>query len=928
MSKVRKIDISQKGGKDHPLAGMYKEYFLDYASYVILERAVPAIEDGLKPVQRRLLHSMKRIDDGRFHKVANVIGQTMQFHPHGDAAIGAALVNLGQKDLLIDTQGNWGDYRTGDSAAASRYIEARLTKFANHVAFNPQTTDWQLSYDGRNKEPISLPMKFPMILAQGVEGIAVGLATKILPHNFIEIVKASIKVLQDKRVKIYPDFPTGGLIDVREYNSGKRGGKVKVRAKLELRDKKTIAITELPYGVTTHSLIDSILKANEKGKIQIKKITDNTAADVEIILELQSGVSPDVTMDALYAFTNCEVSISPNAVVIIDKKPHFLGVEELLKMSTENTKQLLKLELEIKKKELEEKWHNVSLEKIFIENRIYRDIEEAESYEQALKLIEKGLKKYVRVPKEKAKKADKRIKLNRGITHEDLVRLSEIRIKKISKYNKFKTEEQLKAIIDELNQVKHDLKHLTEFAVAYFEDILAKYGKGRERKTEIATFETIKAVRVVAKNAKLYLNRKEGFLGTGLKKEEFITECSDIDNIIAFTKQGTMKVVKIGDKVFVGKNVLHADVWKKGDERTTYNMIYLDAKTGKALGKRFNVSGITRDKEYDLTTAAKGNKVYYFSVQPNGETETVEIQLTAACKAHKKKFEFDFAELDIKGRGSKGNIVTKYPIRKVTQLEVGSSTLGAIKLWIDKISGRLNQEERGKFIGKFDTGDYLVSVYKNGTYKLTELDQNKKYDPTSLLDMAKLTDDTVITCVYYAGEKGWTMVKRFQIETNTLDQAFKFITEGSGSKLYYVTLDENPVVRYSYKKDRAKKEEVLELSEFVDIKGWKALGNKLGDYKILKIEDAGQHTDPDVEIITDEIETSKPKARQKKATKATPKQAAPKAKAALKKKTAAKATKKKPAAANKTSKSKAKTKKKPSKNSGKLSPGDTIEFDF
>ncbi len=902
MSKVRNIDISQKGGKDHPLAGMYKEYFLDYASYVILERAVPAIEDGLKPVQRRILHSMKKMDDGRFHKVANVIGQTMQYHPHGDAAIGAALVNLGQKDLLIDTQGNWGDYRTGDSAAASRYIEARLTKFANHVAFNPQTTDWQMSYDGRNKEPISLPMKFPMVLTQGVEGIAVGLATKILPHNFIELIKASIKTLQGKRVKIYPDFPTGGLIDVTEYNSGKRGGKVKVRAKLEQRDKKTIVISELPYGVTTHSMIDSILKANDKGKIQIKKIIDNTAADVEIVLELATGVSPDLTMDALYAFTNCEVSISPNAVVIIDKKPHFLGVEDLLKISTENTKQLLKLELEIKKKELEEKWHNVSLEKIFIENRIYRDIEEAESYEEALKLIEKGLRKYVRTPKDKAKKADKRLKLKRDITHEDLVRLSEIRIKKISKYNKFKTEELLQSIIDELDQVKHDLKYLTEFAVAYFQDLLEKYGKGRERKTEITTFETIKAVRVVAKNAKLYLNRKEGFIGTGLKKEEFVKECSDIDSIIAFTKQGTMKVVKIGDKVFVGKNVLHADVWKKGDERTTYNMIYLDAKTGKALAKRFNVTGVTRDKDYDLTTAVKGNKVYYLGVQPNGESEVVSIQLTAACKAHKKQFEFDFAELDIKGRGSKGNIVTKYPIRKVTQLEVGSSSLGAMKLWIDKTSGRLNKDERGTFLGKFDTGDYLVSVYKNGTYRLTEVDVNKKYDPATLLDLSLWYEDTVVTCVYYEGSKGWTMVKRFMIETNSLDQDFKFISEASGSKIYYATLAEKPVVRFSYKKDKMKTEEVLDLNEFVDVKGWKALGNKLGDYKILKIDEAGDHTDPDVEIITDEIETSEKKTRPNKAA------------------TAAK-DKKKPA-------KKSTTRRKSSKKDDRLSPGDTIEFDF
>ena len=904
MSKITSIPLGKKGGGDSGLEGMYKEYFLDYASYVILERAVPAVEDGLKPVQRRILHSMRKIDDGRFHKVANVIGQTMQYHPHGDAAIGGALVKLGQKDLLIDTQGNWGDYRTGDSAAASRYIEARLTKFAKHVAFNPETTDWQLSYDGRNKEPITLPMKFPMVLAQGVEGIAVGLATKILPHNFIELIKASIKVLQGKRVKIYPDFPTGGQIDVSEYNTGKRGGKVKVRAKVEQRDKKTLAITELPYGVTTHSLIDSILKANDKGKIQVKKIIDNTAADVEIILELQSGVSPDLTMDALFAFTNCEVSISPNACVIIDKKPHFLGVEDLLKSSTEATKQLLKLELEIKKKALEERWHNVSLEKIFIENRIYRDIEEAESYEEALKLIEKGLKKYVKTPSDKSKKKDDRITLKRDITQDDLIRLSEIKIKKISKYNKFKTEELLQSIEEELTQVKYDLKHLTEFAIAYFEDLLEKYGKGRERRTEIKELETIKAVRVVAKNAKLYVDRKEGFVGSSLKKEEFVTDCSDIDDIIALTKQGTMKVVRMGDKVFVGKNVLHANVWKKGDERTTYNMIYLDAKTGRALAKRFNVTSITRDKEYDLTTAVKGNKVYYLGVQPNGETEKVQVQLTAGCKAHKKTFEFDFADLEIKGRGSKGNIITKYPIRKVTQLEVGNSSLGAIKLWIDTVSGRVNKEERGKFLGKFDTGDLLIAVYKNGTYEITDIDQSKKFDPAKLVDLDKLYEDTVISCVYYEPDKGWTMVKRFEIETQTNDQAFKFISEGSGAKMYYATVAQDPVVRFSYRKDKAKHEQVIEINDFVDIKGWKALGNKLGDFKILKIEDAGSHTDPDVEIITEETETSTKKARPKGKAKASGKQSSAKSSA------------------------KKKTNSKKGKGGDKLSPGDTIEFDF
>jgi len=840
MAKIKDIDLENlEGNGGHPvsLEGMYKEYFLDYASYVILERAVPHINDGLKPVQRRILHSMKKMDDGRFHKVANIIGQTMQYHPHGDAAIGAALVNLGQKDLLVETQGNWGDYRTGDAAAAPRYIEARLTKFALEVVFNPQTTDWQISYDGRNKEPITLPVKFPLVLAQGVEGIAVGLSTKILPHNFNELIKASIKTLEEKRVKIYPDFPTGGLVDVSDYNSGKRGGKIRVRAKIEQRDKSTLAITELPYGVTTDSLIDSILKANDKGKIQIKKVIDNTAADVEIMLELPSGVSPDVSLDALYAFTNCEVSISPTAVVIIDNKPVFSSVEDLLKLSTESTKNLLRQELEIKKHELLEKWHGVSLEKIFIENRIYRDIEEAESFEQVITIIDKGLRKYVITPNEKAKKSDTRIKLNREISEDDIIRLTEIKIKKISKYNKFKTDEQLKAIEEELDQVNYDLKHLTPFAIKYFQNLLDKYGKGKERRTEITEFDTIKVKRVAAKNAKLYVNRKEGFVGSGLKKDEYICDCSDIDDIIAFTGAGIMKVVRVDDKVFIGKNILHTDVWKKADERTTYNMIYLDAKTGRAMAKRFNVTSITRDKDYDLTTAQKGNKVLYFAAHKNGEAETIQIQLTQACKAKKKIFEFDFAEIDIKGRGSKGNIVTKYPVRKITQLELGQSSLGAIKIWIDEVSGRINKEERGKYLGAFDTGDQIIALYKNGNYEVTELDFNKKFEASSLIDIGKLSDDTVVSCIYWEGSKGWTMVKRFMIETKSLNTPITFISDSDGSKLYYASLSEEPKLKYSYKANNKKVEHVMDVNDFIDVKGYKALGNKLGEFKVLKIEE-------------------------------------------------------------------------------------------
>lgn len=846
MAKTTNIDLNN-GGMDS-LEGMYKEYFLDYASYVILERAVPSMEDGLKPVQRRILHSMKKMDDGRFHKVANVIGQTMQYHPHGDAAIGAALVNLGQKDLLIETQGNWGDYRTGDAAAAARYIEARLTKFALDVAFNPQTTEWQISYDGRNKEPINLPMKFPLVLTQGVEGIAVGLSTKILPHNFKELIKASIKILQDKRVKIYPDFPTGGFVDVREYNHGKRGGRVKVRAKIEVRDKKTLAITELPYGVTTNNLIDSILKANDKGKIQIKKVIDNTAAEIEILLELPSGVSPDVSLDALYAFTNCEVSISPNAVVILDNKPIFCTVEELLKISTENTKDLLRQELEIKRSELEEKWHSVSLEKIFIENRIYRDIEEAESFEEVIKIIGTGLKKYVSTPIDKAKKNDKRLKLNRDITEDDIIKLTEIKIKKISKYNKFKTEEFLKSIEEELKQVNFDLKNLIAYTIAYFERLLEKYGKGKERKTEITEFDTIKVTRVAAKNAKLYVDRKEGFIGTSLKKEEFIAECSDIDNVIAFTKAGTMKVVKIGDKVFMGKNILYTNVWKKGDDRTTYNMIYIDAKTGRAMAKRFNVTSITRDREYDLTTGHKNNKCVYFQAHPNGETELVQIQLTAGCKAKKKVFEFDFSSIDIKGRGSKGNIVTRYPIRKVTQLEVGASSLGAQEIWIDEVSGRMNKDKRGKHLGAFDTGDKILVIYKNGQYQTTDVDFDKKFDVNNILEISKIEEETVINVVYYEGEKGWTMVKRFTPEIKPNDTLVPFLSEHNQTKLYFASTSSYPTVQYSFKKDKEKHEYQLELAGFIDVKGIKAIGNKLGEFKILKIWELEEESD-DTDIL-------------------------------------------------------------------------------
>ncbi len=837
--------MAEKGGSDSQnhseehvvaLEGMYEDYFLDYASYVILERAVPAIEDGLKPVQRRILYSMREKEDGRYHKVANLIGHTMQYHPHGDAAIGDALVHLGQKDLMIDTQGNWGDINTGDSAAAPRYIEARLTKFALDVAFNNQTTEFQLSYDGRNKEPITLPVKFPLLLAHGVEGIAVGLSTKILPHNFIELIKASIKVLEGKRVKIYPDFATGGLIDVSEYSGGKRGGKVKVRARIEVADKSTVLIKELPYGVTTSSLIDSIIKAADKGQIKIKRVVDNTAREVEVQVDLPSGVSPELTIDALYAFTNCEVSISPNACVIVDNKPRFMTVEDLLRISTEKTRDLLRQELEIKKGELEERWHMASLEKIFIEKWIYRDIEEAESFEEALEIIETGLRKYVVTPSDKPGSNDNRVRLMRDLEEEDIIKLTEIRIKRISKYNKFRHDEAMAKLLEELDQVNYDLEHLTDYSIAYFDRLLEKYGNGKERKTEITSFDEIKAEQVVANNAKLYVNRKEGFIGMGIKKDEFVCDCSDMDDIIVFKKDGTFQVSRIEEKVFVGKNVIHVAVWKKGDERTTYNMVYLDGATGRAMAKRFNVKAITRDKSYLLTKVEKGSRVLYFTANPNGESEIVQVMLSPGCNAKKKVFEFDFADIAIKGRGSQGNILTKYPVKKISQLEIGKSTLGAIKVWMDEVSGRINKEERGQYLGGFDTGDQILALYRDGTYEVRELELESKIDTDKLLEVKKIHAKSIVSVVYYEGEKGWTMVKRFQIETSTTAERFKFISEASGSRLYFATAAKEPVVVYGYKSGGNKVEKELDIASFIDVKGWKALGNKLGEYKLLTVK--------------------------------------------------------------------------------------------
>ena len=839
------------GNGDHviTLGNMYENYFLDYASYVILERAVPAIEDGLKPVQRRLAHALREMHDGRYHKVANIIGQTMQYHPHGDASIGDALVNLGQKELLIDCQGNWGDIRTGDSAAAPRYIEARLTPFALEVAFNNQTTNWQMTYDGRKREPVALPMKFPLLLAQGVEGIAVGLSTKILPHNFIELIKASIDVLNGRPTNVLPDFQTAGMVDVTNYNGGKRGGKVRVRARIAISaDKKQLLVKEIPFGTTTGDLVESILKAAEKGKIKIKKVVDQTAQNVEIVIDLQPGVSPDVTMDALYAFSDCELSLSPNACLIIADKPHFVDVNEILRVCTEQTKELLRQELEIRKAELQEKWHASSLEKIFIEKRIYRKIEEAESFDQVLEIIPTELRKYVREPDD-SKRSDSRVQLLRGISEEDAIRLTEIKIRRISKYNTFEADEYMKRLLEELEQVKHDLNNLTDYAIKYHENLLKKYGKGRERKTEIRVFDTIQASEVVANNAKLYVNYEDGFVGTGLKKDEkvkFIGECSDIDDIIIFKKDGKFQVVKIADKVFVGKNLIHATVWKKSDERTTYNFLYLDGKTGITYAKRFNVTSIIRATDYDLTQGNPNSKVLYFSANPNGESEVVNIQLTQSSTAKIKRFDFDFAELAIKGRGSQGNIVTKFPVREVKQKTVGKSTLGAKKWWFDDITGRLNTNERGRYLGDFD-GDPVLILYKNGTYETCEVDPVKHFEMGEILHIGKLEADTVVSCVHYDGNKELTMVKRFKIETTKNNEKYSYLTDHKKSAMLFTSVKPNPRITYALKMGSKKVEGgEVNLAEFIDVKGWKALGNRLSDQKLLDIREVVVKEDPSV----------------------------------------------------------------------------------
>lgn len=814
----------REGVKVRPLSDLYEQWFLEYASYVILERAVPDLADGLKPVQRRILHAMREMHDGRYHKVANIIGQTMQYHPHGDAAIGDALVGLGQKDLLIDTQGNWGDIRTGDSAAAPRYIEARLTPFALEVAFNPQTTEWQASYDGRKKEPVSLPMKFPLVLAQGAEGIAVGLATKILPHNFCELIEASIAHLKGKKFNLLPDFPTGGMADCENYNEGLRGGRIRLRAQIEEVDKKYLAIREIPFGTTTTSLIDSILKANDQGKLKVKKVVDNTAQDVEILIELPSGISPSVTIDALYAFTDCEVSISPNCCVISHGRPEFLSVNEMLKRTVERTQDLLEQELRIRQGELKEKILFGSLEKIFIEERIYRRIEECETWAEVISTIDKGLEPF-------------KAQFYRTITEEDILRLTEIKIKRISKFDAFQADERMRKLSEELAEVEHHLENLVDYTIAYYQSLLDRYGKGKERKTILRSFETIQVQAVAQANQKLYVNRADGFVGTGLKKDEYIGDCSDLDEIIVIREDGVAIVSKVADKTFFGKGILHAGVFQRGDDRLVFNLAYRDGKSGTSYVKRFNMGGVTRDKEYVVASDAKGSKVLHLTANQNGEAETIEVRLSSSSSARNKVFEFDFADLDVKGRGSKGNILTKYPVRSIKLLSEGVSTLGGLSLWYDGTVGRVNREERGQYLGELDGEDKLFVLMKDGTYRLTGFDPTTvRFDPTKLLWIGKFDPELVLAAIHQDKTSKVSYLKRFQIETQTPDKDFLFIPEES--RLVFATAQMGAklqVVTRKAAKGPKTIDEVL-VDDFIDIKGWKAQGNKLSDLPVIEVE--------------------------------------------------------------------------------------------
>ena len=804
------------------VTGMYKDWFLDYASYVILERAVPAIEDGFKPVQRRIMHSMKDLDDGRYNKVANIVGHTMQYHPHGDASIGDAMVQIGQKDILIDTQGNWGNILTGDRAAAPRYIEARLSKFALEVLFSPKLTEWQLSYDGRKQEPVNLPVKFPMLLAQGAEGIAVGLSTRFLPHNFNELIDASIKHLRGKTFKLFPDFPTGGIADISNYNDGKRGGRVRIRARINQLDKNTLVINEVPYGTNTGSLIDSILKANDKGKIKIKKIEDNTAAQVEILIHLPNNISPDRTIDALYAFTQCENSLSPLGCVIIDHKPIFLGVSEVLRRSTDHTLHLLKRELEIKLDELQEQWHFASLERIFIENRVYRDIEEEETWDGVIQAIDRGLKPFT-------------THLKREVTEEDIIRLTEIRIKRISKFDIDKAQQKIDALEDEIAQIKHHLDNLIDFAVDYFQKLKKDYGTGKERKTELRLFEDIEATKVVIRNTKLYVNRAEGFVGTSLKKDEYVTECSDIDDVICFTADGKMMVTKVDAKTFIGKDIIHVAIFKKKDKRTIYNMIYRDGKAGNTYVKRFAVTSVTRDREYNLTQGKKDSKVLYFTPNPNGEAEVITVLLRQVGSIRKVKFDVDFADISIKGRNVKGNIVTKYSVKRIELKEEGVSTLKPRRIWFDETVKRLNVDERGELLGEFRGEDRLLIITQDGVAKTIRPELTTRFDEEMVI-LEKWVKNKPISAIYWEPEKERYYVKRFIIEHP--DKEEKFISEHEESFLEMVSTDYFPMAEIVYTKPKGKERrenEEINIEEFIAVKGIKALGNQLTSEKVNQI---------------------------------------------------------------------------------------------
>ena len=849
-----------------PLDGLYENWFLDYASYVILDRAVPHIHDGLKPVQRRILHSLKEMDDGRFNKAANVIGNTMKYHPHGDASIGDAMVQIGQKNLLIDCQGNWGDPITGDSAAAPRYIEARLSKFANDVVFNPDTTNWQASYDGRNREPITLPVKFPLLLAQGADGIAVGLATKIMPHNFVELLDAAIEVLKGVRPNLMPDFPTGGMADCSLYNDGQRGGKVRVRAKITERDKKTLVITEVPFTTTTGGLIESVISANDKGKIKIKKIEDNTAKNVEIVVHLAPGISPDVTIDALYAFTDCEVSISPNTCVIQDDKPRFMSVNDILTESANHTRGLLKLELQIRLNELMEKIFFSSLLKIFIQEGMYKhpDYENSGNFEVVVEVLNRLFAPFLD-------------QFYRLIQPEDYKRLIEKPMSSITRFDVKKADEQLRTLAQEIKEVKHHLKNLTDYAIAWFQKLKDKYGKGRERKTELRTFDKVEAAQVALANTKLYVNREDGFIGSGLKKDEgteYIGDCSDIDEIIVFREDGRCMITKMQDKVFVGKNIIHVAVFKKNDERTVYNMIYKDGESGTAFIKRFSVVGVTRDKEYDLTKGSKGTRVLYFSANPNGEAEVVNVQLRAHSKLKKLQFDEDFAAIAIKGRSSIGNVVTKYPVKKIVLKSKGVSTLAGRKIWFDPILKRLNVDSRGTYLGEFDGDDKILIVHPNGTYELSTFDLNNHFDDKMAL-MEKYDAEKVFSVVHYDGKSKNYLVKRFVFENVIAGKQVSFISEEAGSKLVVISGAAQPVVKVEQLKGKAQIQELAELNltDLIEVKGMKAMGNRLSAHAVQTVEllaehdDAGDVPDPapdsveDTEIIqTGEDKESKDKA--------------------------------------------------------------------